>query len=219
MTAQTPVSRSYGAGSASRESDASHAFAVGTRTRLACPMANPGYNGMWLPQDQDPRAEAGPTRGELDTLVGYLEAYRTTLELKCEGLTPEQLGTRSVPPSNLSLLGLVRHMARVEQSWFRRVIEDQPDIPRHFQEEGLDAGFAWPGEADDALVAAAWELWRDEVAHARDVLRRTDLDALVDVHGDPTEVRDIIVHMIEEYARHCGHADLIRECIDGRAGQ
>ncbi|EON24963.1 MULTISPECIES: DinB family protein [Nocardioides] len=182
-------------------------------------MANPGYDGMWLPQDQDPRSEAGPVRGELATLVGYLEAYRTTLELKCQGLTPTQLGTRSVPPSNLSLLGLVRHMARVEQSWFRRVIEGHMEIPRLFQDEDLDAGFNWAGEADDALVADSWELWRAEVEHARAVLDRTDLDTLVDVHGEPSEVRDLVVHMIEEYARHCGHADLVRECIDGRAGQ
>jgi uncharacterized damage-inducible protein DinB len=182
-------------------------------------MAYPGYDGMWLPQDQDPRAEAGPTRGERDTLVGYLEVYRTTLELKCEGLTPEQLGSRSVPPSNMSLLGLVRHMARVEHSWFRRVIEGRMDLPRHFQEEELDAGFNWPGQPDGALVDEAWALWRGETTYAREVLARTDLDAVVDVHGEPTEVRDIVVHMVEEYARHCGHADLIRECIDGRAGQ
>ena len=182
-------------------------------------MANPGHNGMWLPQDQDPRAQAGPTRGERDTLIGYLEAYRTTLELKCQDLTPAQLGTRSVPPSNMSLLGLVRHMARVEQSWFRRVIEKQMDLPRLFQGDELDAGFNWPGEPDEALVEDAWSLLRDEVAHSRDVLAGTDLDTVVDVHGEPAEVRDIIVHMVEEYARHCGHADLIRECIDGRAGQ
>ena len=182
-------------------------------------MANPGYDGMWLPQTEDPRAEAGLTRGERDTLVGYLEVYRTTLELKCEGLAPAQLGTRSVPPSNMSLLGLVRHMARVEQSWFRRVIEQQTELPRLFQEDGLDGGFNWPGEADESLVAEAWALWRAEVENARDVLNRSDLDAVVDVHGEPTEVRDTIVHMVEEYARHCGHADLIRECIDGRAGQ
>jgi uncharacterized damage-inducible protein DinB len=182
-------------------------------------MANTGYDGMWLPQDQDPRAEAGPTRGERDTLVGYLEVYRATLELKCEGLSPEQLGTRSVPPSNMSLLGLLRHMAHVEHTWFRRRIDNQPDLPRHFQDDGLDSGFNWPGEADDVLVSQAWALWRAEVDHAREVLERTELDALVDVHGEPTEVRDIVVHMVEEYARHCGHADLIRECIDGRAGQ
>ena len=69
------------------------------------------------------------------------------------------------------------------------------------------------------LVRASHALWQSEIAYAREVLERTDLDAIVDVHGEPTEVRDIVVHMIEEYARHCGHADLVRECIDGRAGQ
>jgi uncharacterized damage-inducible protein DinB len=173
---------------------------------------------MWLPTDQDPRMQAGPTRGERECLVGYLEHYRTTLELKCDGLTPEQMAARSVPPSTLSLLGMVRHMARVEQSWFRRVIEGRMDIERLFQDE--DGGFELDGPAvDEEFVAAAWQRWRDEVAYAREVLGRTDLDAVVDVHGEPTEVRDIVVHMIEEYARHCGHADLVRECIDGRAGQ
>ncbi len=173
---------------------------------------------MWLPDDQDPRMQAGSTRGERECLVGYLEHYRTTLELKCDGLTPAQLGARSVPPSTLSLLGMVRHMARVEQSWFRRVIEGRMEIVRLFQEE--DGGFDYNADAvDDDFVAEAWDLWRSEVAHARRVLERTDLDAVVHVHGDPTEVRDIVVHMIEEYARHCGHADLLRECIDGRTGQ
>ena len=182
-------------------------------------MAHPGHDGNWLPQDKDPRSEAGPVRGERETVIGYLEVYRTTLELKCQELTPEQLGTRSVPPSNMSLLGLVRHMARVEQSWFRRVIEERTDIPRMFQDEDLDAGFSWKGEVDEGLVDDAWALWRGEVAYARDVLARTDFDTVVEHHGEPTEVRDIIVHMVEEYARHCGHADLIREAIDGRAGQ
>jgi len=173
---------------------------------------------MWLPTDQDPRMQAGPTKGEKECLVGYLEHYRTTLELKCDGLTPEQLATRAVPPSTLSLLGMVRHMARVEQSWFRRVIEGHLEMEKYFQDE--DGGFEYDAVAvDEAFVADAWELWRGEVAHAREVLDRTDLDAVVDHHGEPTEVRDIVVHMVEEYARHCGHADLLRECIDGRTGQ
>jgi uncharacterized damage-inducible protein DinB len=113
---------------------------------------------------------------------------------------------------------MVRHMARVEQSWFRRVIEGRMDIERLFQDE--DGGFELDGAAvDEAFVAAAWQLWRDEVAYAREVLERTDLDAVVDVHGEPSEVRDIVVHMIEEYARHVGHVDLLRECLDGRTGQ
>ncbi len=180
-------------------------------------MAYPGYDGMWLPPDQDPRmADLQPTRGERECLIGYLEHYRQTLALKCDDLSPEQLGTQAVPPSSISLLGLVRHMARVEQSWFRRVIEARLDIARLFQDE--DAGFDLP-EVDDALVREAHALWQGEIAYAREVLERTDLDTVVDVHGEPTQVRDIIVHMIEEYARHCGHADLVRECVDGRAGQ
>jgi len=174
------------------------------------------FNGMWLPQDEDPRMQEGPTRGERECLVGYLEHYRGTLALKCDGLTAEQLASKAVPPSNISLLGLVRHMARVEQSWFRRVIEDRMEIPRLFQDD--DGGFDFP-DVDDDLVRESHELWQSEIAYAREVLDRTDLDAVVDVHGEPTEVRDIVVHMIEEYARHCGHADLVRECVDGRTGQ
>ena len=177
------------------------------------------YDGMWLPQPDDPRQQGDQPRGERAVLEQYLEHYRTTLELKCDGLTAAQLGTMSVPPSRISLLGLVRHLARVEQSWFRRVIEGAPDLPRLFPGADEDAGFGWDGEADDALVADAWELWRQEVAHAREVLARTDLDTVVDVHGDRVEVRDIVVHMVEEYARHLGHADLVRECLDGRTGQ
>ena len=88
--------------------------------------------------------------------------------------------------------------------------------PRLFQDD--DGGFDLPA-VDDDLVRDAHALWEGEIAYAREVLERTDLDAVVDVHGEPSEVRDIVVHMIEEYARHCGHADLVRECIDGRAGQ
>jgi hypothetical protein len=73
--------------------------------------------------------------------------------------------------------------------------------------------------ADDELVAEAWNTWRDEVAHARAVYADLDLDAPVDVHGQETETRDIVIHLVEEYARHAGHADLLRECIDGRTGQ
>jgi uncharacterized damage-inducible protein DinB len=177
------------------------------------------YDGMWLPHDQDPRMQDTPTRGERECLVGYLEHYRGTLALKCEGLTAGQLATRAVPPSSISLLGLVRHMARVEQSWTRRVIEGHPELPRIFQDE--DAGFDL-GDADgidDDLVRRSHALWQSEIAHARKVLEGTDLDAVVDVHGEPVEVRDIVVHLIEEYARHCGHADLVRECLDGRTGQ
>ena len=144
-------------------------------------MANPGYDGMWLPTDQDPRMQVGPTRGERACLVGYLEHYRQTLALKCDDLTAEQLATKAVPPSNISLLGLVRHMARVEQRWFRRVIEGRMAIPRLFSGEDEDAGFDFPA-ADDDLVRASHALWQSEIAYARDVLPAVEEDA--EVAGD-----------------------------------
>ena len=193
-------------------------FGPPVRMRLAGAMTN---DGMWLPHDQDPRMQATPTRGERECLVGYLDFYRGTLALKCDGLSAEQLASKAVPPSNISLLGLVRHMARVEHSWFRRVIPAQMELPRIFQDDDAGFGFGFGlgfGQVDDELVRASHDLWQSEIAHAREVLGRTDLDQVVDVHGEPTEVRDIIVHMIEEYARHCGHADLVREVVDGRTG-
>ena len=177
------------------------------------------FNGMWAEPASDPREALAPGRGEKAVLAEYLDRYRMTFELKCEGLTAEQLSRRAVPPSTLSLLGMIRHLARVEHSWTRRVFEGQTDLPRLYRSEAdpdLDFNQA---VADDDAVADAWATWRREVAHARDVYAELDLDAQVDVHGQPTETRDIVVHLVEEYARHVGHVDLLRECIDGRTGQ
>jgi uncharacterized damage-inducible protein DinB len=142
------------------------------------------------------------------------------LEMKCEGLDAEQLARRSVPPSTMSLLGLVRHLAAVEHHWFRRALEGRAELPRLYRTED-DHDLDFNGSvADDAVVADAWDSWRREVANARAWLEAAgDLGETVDHRGDQVEIRDIIVHMIEEYARHCGHADLLRECIDGRTGQ
>ena len=182
-------------------------------------MSERKYPDMWVDPEDDPRETDTAPRGEKEVLAEYLDRYRTTLEMKCDGLDAEQLARRSVPPSTLSLLGLVRHLAMVEHSWFRRVIGGQPDLPRPFKsDEDRDLDFNG-AVADDAVVAEAWEAWWREVVHARKVYEGLDLDASVDVQGEPAEVRDIIVHMVEEYARHCGHADLLRECIDGRTGQ
>ena len=173
---------------------------------------------MWVDPEDDPRDSGVVAKGEKAVLAQYLDHYRTTLEMKCDGLDAGQLARRSVPPSTLSLLGLVRHLAKVEHSWFRRVLEGQ-DLPRLFwSEEDRDLDFNG-AVADDHVVAEAWEAWWREVVHARKVYEGLDLDATVEVHGEPAEVRDIIVHMVEEYARHVGHADLLRECIDGRTGQ
>jgi uncharacterized damage-inducible protein DinB len=178
------------------------------------------YPDMWVDPEDDPRDTGTTPRGEKAVLAAYLDHYRMTLELKCEELDAEQLAQRSVPPSSMSLLGLVRHLAGVEHTWFRRFIEGHRELARLYQEpdeRDLDFNGA---VADEAVVAEAWESWRREVAHAREVYERyDDLGVLVGPEGDQAELRDIVVHMIEEYARHCGHADLLRERIDGRTGQ
>ncbi len=174
----------------------------------------------WLPEGQDPREAIETGSGEKAVVLGYLEHYRMTFELKCEGLDTEQLARRSVPPSALSLLGLLRHLAKVEHSWSRRVLEGHgDDLPQLFA-DGAGGNDDFAGAvADDAVVAEAWAVWRSEVQHAREVEVGLDFDAVVQTRTDQVEVRDVMVHLVEEYARHCGHADLLRECIDGRVGQ
>ncbi len=174
---------------------------------------------MWVDPEDDPRETDAGASGEKAVLLEYLDRYRMTFEMKCEGLDAEQLARRSVPPSTMSLLGLVRHLAKVEHSWSRRVFEGQVELPRLYRtDEDPDLDFNG-AVADDAVIADAWESWRHEVAHAREVEATLDPDATTYVHGEPAEVRDILVHLVEEYARHVGHADLLRECIDGRTGQ
>jgi hypothetical protein len=174
---------------------------------------------VWVDPTHDPRDTGELPAGETSTLRQYLDRYRMTLEMKCEGLTPEQMATRSVPPSTMSLLGLVRHLAKIEHHWFRRTLEGQSHLPHLYaDEEDPDLDFVG-SVGTDVCVTEAWESWRREVAHAREVYARyDDLDETF-VPDEPWTVRGVIVHLIEEYARHCGHADLLRECIDGRTGQ
>lgn len=158
---------------------------------------------------------------ELTNYRDYLGHYRETLVRKCEGLSPEQLATRSVPPSALSLLGLVRHLARVEHFWFERALVET-DGPRLHDDDG-DAGFAVVEPTVEA-VDEAWATWRAQVAVSDawlDSCSPDDMGRLVTYrHGTETStVRDVLVHMVEEYARHCGHADLLRECLDGTTGE
>jgi uncharacterized damage-inducible protein DinB len=179
----------------------------------------PGSN-MWMNWEDDPRNAGTEGEGERETLLEYLRAYRLTLELKCADLDAEQLARRSVPPSTMSLLGLVRHMADVERNWFRRVMAGQDAPPRYWSDEVADAD--WAGAvADPAVVAEAWQSWRDEVSFAEQYVAGTsDLGERGTMRdGSTVALRDVIVHMIEEYARHAGHADLLRERVDGRVGQ
>jgi uncharacterized damage-inducible protein DinB len=179
-----------------------------------------GYDGMWAEPGNDPRVTGNPVE-ELPTIREYLTNYRHTLGLKCEGLSPQQLATRSVPPSTMSLLGLVRHMAGVEHNWFRRSLRADHDAPRLFwsaDDRDLDFNGA---TGDEAVVDEAFRTWREQIAAADEWLDAAgDLSAMVTLpRGGQASVRDILIHMVEEYARHCGHADLLRECIDGRTGQ
>jgi uncharacterized damage-inducible protein DinB len=179
-----------------------------------------GYDGVWARPEDDPRAPGNPV-GELATIREYLSNYRLTLGMKCDDLTPDQLATRSVPPSTLSLLGLIRHMAKVEHNWFQRSLQGHRDVPRlYWSPDNHDLDFDG-AVADPAVVEDAFASWKAQIAAAdRWLDELTDLDAMVRTpQGEPASIRDILIHMIEEYARHCGHADLLRECIDGRTGQ
>jgi len=175
---------------------------------------------LWVDPDDDLRDTGTELHDERSVLVDYLRVYRLTMEMKCAGLDAGQLARRSVPPSTMSLLGLIRHMADVERHWFRRVMAGE-DAPPLYWTEG-DADVDWTGAiADPELVARAWEDWRGEVGYAeRYVTGSGDLGIRGTMRdGKTISLREVLVHMIEEYARHCGHADLLRERIDGRIGQ
>ncbi|WUH78950.1 DinB family protein [Streptomyces sp. NBC_00435] len=151
-------------------------------------------------------------------LTGMLAAQRATLELKCAGLG-EELVLRSVPPSTLSLLGLVRHLADVERRWFRQVLAGQ-EAPALFSSADDPDGDFGGAVAEPAVVGRSWEAWRAEVAFAeRFAAHAPDLDVSgKDGWLGEVSLRWVLIHMIEEYARHNGHADLLRERIDGAIG-
>lgn len=170
---------------------------------------------MWADPDDDPRNSEGTgPDGELATLQGFLTDYRLTLRMKCEGLDAEQLARRSVPPSTMSLLGLVRHLAMAERDWRNWISDDEP-LPRLYGRRDADFDEA---VADPALVDAAYaDLEREQAATDAALAEHPDLGERLGT--DRTSVRELMVHRVEEYARHCGHADLLRECVDGRVGQ
>ncbi|GAA1813966.1 DinB family protein [Luedemannella flava] len=177
------------------------------------------WSNMWAAPEDDPRSPGG-FDDERSMLVGYLRDYRLTLGMKCADLDAEGLARRSVPPSDMSLLGLVRHMADVERNWFRVVLAGQ-DVPRLYRKEtDRDADFDG-AVADPAVVEDAFRAWRAEIAFAEEFVENTPDLAVRGTMSDGNTIaaREVLLHMIEEYARHCGHADLIRERIDGRVGQ
>jgi uncharacterized damage-inducible protein DinB len=174
---------------------------------------------MWVDPDEDPRNSDGVSPdGELATLQDYLTSYRLTLAMKCAGLDPEQLARRSVPPSTMSLLGLLRHLAEGERGWRSWILPADADADPAAKLYGAgDADFDG-AVAQQAVVDGAFaDLAREQAA--TDAVLATHPDLGERVGGDGIAIRELWVHRIEEYARHCGHADLLRECIDGRVGQ
>ena len=166
----------------------------------------------------DERSTPALDAGERPMLEGWLDYHRATLLSKCEGLTDAQLREASVPPSAFPLLGLVRHLAENERGWFREVLAGEELAPLYGTEEDPDKEWHLTG-------ADSWEeartTWLAEIEAARANVARYSLDDVsvgVGRKGEPFTLRWIYTHMIEEYARHNGHADLVRERIDGATG-
>lgn len=178
------------------------------------------------PSDDDPREHLPRLGDERTTLVSALRGQRLTLEMKCAGLDAEQMARRAVEPSTMSLLGLVRHLAEGERDTFRLMMAGE-DAPRLYCSPTNRDGDFDGAVADPAVVAAAWDAWRAEVEFAdRFVAAAASLDITADdplnQHGSgggAMSLREVLIGMIEEYARHMGHVDLLRERIDGRIGQ
>ena len=157
------------------------------------------------------------TAGEREMLRAFLDFHRATLAMKCDGLSDEELRTRSMPPSTLSLLGLVRHMAEVERAWFRRVMNAE-DVPLVWSdEEDYQAAYD-PGASTRSEAFGAWQA---ELEHSRRIEREApslDVTGHQARWGEDVSLRLVMLHLIHEYARHNGHADFLREGIDGTVG-
>jgi len=158
----------------------------------------------------------GPlTGGERETLTGYLAFYRSTLLQKCAGLTGRELAKRTAEPSNLTLLGLIRHMAKVERIWFRQGFAGLSLPPMYDPDKGKDVDFEdlSPDRAPEDYARLV-----EEIRLADEVAAGASLDATFTWRGSVCSLRMVHVHMIGEYARHIGHADLLRERLDGTTG-
>jgi uncharacterized damage-inducible protein DinB len=155
--------------------------------------------------------------GEREMLRAFLDYHRATLAMKCDGLTDEELRKESMPPSTLSLLGLVRHMAEVERAWFRRVFEDK-DAPMVWSEE-VDFQAAY--DASTSTRAEAFAAWEAEVENSRRIEREAqslDLAGYQPRWEEDVSLRMVMLHVLLEYGRHNGHADFLREGVDGTVG-
>jgi hypothetical protein len=170
--------------------------------------------------DVTDRVDPGTSSDEPTMLREWLAYHRGTLAWKCGGLTDEQLRTASIPPSTLTLLGLLRHLTDVERWWVREVFEGTEDVAGYSSDEHPDGDFDL---ITDTPVDEVWARWRREHAHLDRILQTQPsldtLSAITTRHGEQPSLRWILLHLIEEYARHNGHADLLREQIDGLTGE
>ena len=172
------------------------------------------FSPMWA---ADARAAPPMVGDERDTLVAFLEWHRETFALKCAGIPPERLSEKGVPPSGLSLHGLIRHLAGVERWWFRIQFAEE-DVPLlYYSDDDPDQDF----ETLDGDVEEALAVWRAECARSRAIVAATpslDRTGRRANSAEPFSLRFALVHLLAEYARHNGHADLLRERIDGGTG-
>ena len=172
-----------------------------------------------MPPPTTPAPEDPLVGDERSTLIGFVDYYRTVLIRKAEGLTDEQARRAACPPSDMTILGLVRHMADVERNWFQRSLPGGQAPPIYYgpsHPDGDEDGDFHPPA--DATLDEALRTFRAEVAAADRNIAAAALDDLERRDRARYSLRWILVHMIEEYARHCGHADLLRQAIDGEVG-
>ena len=171
------------------------------------------YSQVWA---EDSRPELPLTGDERATLIAQLDWQRATFELKCSGVPADRLSDKGIPPSGMSLHGLVRHLAGVERWWFRIQFTGE-DVPLlYYSDDDPDQDF----DDLDGDVAEALAVWHAECDRSREIVAESTLDATGTVlrSGAGISLRAIMVKMIAEYARHNGHADLLRERIDGAVG-
>jgi hypothetical protein len=157
-----------------------------------------------------------PITEEREVLEGFLDYLRVVLVRKTEGITDVEARRAACPPSDLTILGLIRHMTEVERIWFRATLGDGDAPPVYYGDAhpdgDRDGDFHAPA---DATLADAVARWRQEVETSQRILAGV-ADLAHEGHDrERRNVRWILVHMVEEYARHCGHADLLRQAVDG----
>ena len=172
------------------------------------------YAQSWT---DDTRQDLPLVGDEREILTAYLDWHRETFALKCTGVPPERLSEMCIPPSTLSLHGLLRHLAATERWWFSRQFAGQ-DLPMlYYSDDDPSQDF----ESLDGDIDEAWSVWRAECDRSRKIVAATpslDQTGTRARTGEPVSLRRILVSMIAEYARHDGHADLLRERIDGATG-